>query len=231
MIDKKKFAIWGDSVLKGIILNKQGRYEVFAENCAREIERKHGLKIENRARFGCTITKGMKQLERALAGGLDCDCVLLEYGGNDCDFDWKAVSDNPEQEHQPRTRLEDFIRVYEEMILLLKKHAITPIIVSLPPINGRRYLDYLAANGLSRENLLRFLGEDSMIYRFQESYSLAVTSLAHRLGCIYAPVREAFLKQKNQPDYVCEDGIHPNENGHKLMLSVFESMALVGAIV
>lgn len=45
MIDKMKIAIWGDSVLKGIILNKQGRYEVLPENCAREIERKHGLRI------------------------------------------------------------------------------------------------------------------------------------------------------------------------------------------
>ena len=231
MIDKMKKAIWGDSDLKGIILNKQGRYEVFPENCARELERKHGLKIENRSRFGCTITKGMHQLERALANGLDCDYVLLEYGGNDCDFDWKAVSDDPTQPHQPRTRLEDFVKIYEDMIQLLKKHAITPIMVSLPPISGRKYLDYLVSNGLSRENLLHFLGEDSMIYRFQESYSLAVTTLAHRLGCVYAPVREAFLKQKNQPDYICEDGIHPNEKGHRLMQTVFESMAFEAALV
>lgn len=231
MIDNMKIAIWGDSVLKGIILNKQGRYEVLPENCAQEIERKHGLRIENKARFGCTITKGMRQLERAIACGLDCDYVLLEYGGNDCDFDWKAVSDDPTKPHQPRTRLEDFIKIYEDMVLLLKKHAITPIVVSLPPISGRKYLDYLVSNGLSRENLLHFLGEESMIYRFHESYSLAVTGLAHRLSCPYAPVREAFLREWNQPDYICEDGIHPNERGHRLMQAVFESMALEAALV
>jgi len=70
-----------------------------------------------------------------------------------------------------------------------------------------------------------------MIYRFHESYSLAVTGLAHRLNCPYAPVREAFLREWNQPDYICEDGIHPNERGHRLMQAVFESMALEAALV
>ena len=231
MIDKKKFAILGDSVLKGIVLNKQGKYEIFQENCVKEIERKHGLRIENKARFGCTIAKGMKQLERSLASGLDCDYVLLEYGGNDCDFDWKAVSDDPSLPHQPRTRLDEFIKTYENMITLLKEYAIIPIVVSLPPINGRKYLDYLVANGLTRENLISFLGEDSMIYRFHESYSLAVTGLAHRMNCIYAPVRETFLREWNQPSFICDDGIHPNEKGHTLMLSVFENMAYKAALV
>ena len=53
-----------------------------------------------------TAREGLEELEKLT--GLDADAVVVEYGGNDCSPDWKAVSEDPETLHPPRTTLADF---------------------------------------------------------------------------------------------------------------------------
>jgi lysophospholipase L1-like esterase len=223
---KAQISVLGDSVLKGIILNQRGRYEILPSNCAAEMNKKSNIIINNKSRFGCTITKGWQMLQKTLDSGITYDYIVLEFGGNDCDFKWNEVSDNPSIEHKPRTSLTEFIATYRLMIETLLKHKIKPVLVSLPPVNGQRYLDYLVSQGLNRENLLYFLHEPETIYRYHEAYSLSVTRLAGEYNCAYAPVREEFLAKWNQPDFLCADGIHPNESGHRLMQNVFENMSM-----
>jgi acyl-CoA thioesterase-1 len=228
MIDlNRKIGIWGDSVLKGVIFDEvKGVYELLAENCAAQISRILSTPILNKARFGCTIDNGFSHLERSIRNGLDCDLVLLEFGGNDCDFDWPAVSADPQLPHLPHTELGHFRQMLHEMITLLRQNQIEPLLMSLPPIVGERYFDFLVSKGLDRANLLHFLGDPHQIYRFHESYSLAVTQVAAMNRCLYAPVRETFLATRNSPDLICADGIHPNERGHLLMQQVFTAMAV-----
>jgi acyl-CoA thioesterase I len=223
----KKVGVWGDSILKGVVFDEiRGSYQLLADSCADLVSRKLGLDILNKSRFGCTIDKGIAHLEKALENNLDCDYILLEYGGNDCDFDWPAVAAHPDHLHQPRTPLAKFCQQFQYIIDLLRSHHIEPVLMSLPPISGEGYLSFLVKKGLSRQALLHFLGDTQQIYRFQESYSLAVTGLALRNKCFYAPVREAFLAEKDCPALICADGIHPNEKGHRLMQQVFTQMAL-----
>lgn len=224
---KRTVAIWGDSILKGVIFDEtRGAYELLADNCATLVSRGLGMTIINKSRFGCTIEKGYAPLEKNLQSGLACDAVLLEYGGNDCDFDWADVSADPDKPHQPHTEIARFRHVLQQMIDLLRANRIEPLLMSLPPIVGDRYLDFLVSKGLDRQNLLRFLGDPHQIYRWHESYSMAVTQLAAQNHCLYAPVREAFLVRRGSPDLICADGLHPNEAGHLLMQTVFTEMAL-----
>lgn len=224
---QRKVAIWGDSILKGVVFDDvKGAYELLTDNCAALVSRGLGLTIINRSKFGFTIDKGFENLARTLKSGLDADTVLLEYGGNDCDFDWAAVSEDPDQPHQPHTTLPRFRQILQQMIDLLRDHQIEPILMSLPPIVGDRYLDFLVSKGLNRDNLLRFLGDAHQIYRWHESYSLAVTQMAAANKCIYVPVRETFLTLRNSPDLICADGLHPNDRGHRLMQEVFTKLAL-----
>lgn len=221
-----QIGIWGDSVLKGIVFNdSNGRYEILADHCANRLQDHLGISILNRSRFGCTITKGRLMLEKALADGLDCDMVMLEYGGNDCDFNWQEVSDAPEKIHKPRTERSDFVRQYRDMIEMLTHHGIKPLLMSLPPIDAQRYLDHLVAKGLNRDHLLAFLHDTQQIYRYHESYSLAITQLARETGCLYVPVRESLLASEDYLSLLCMDGIHPNEQGHRKMEQVFMKMA------
>ncbi len=226
MLDlQRTIGVWGDSVLKGVVLDASGQsYEVLADNCAHHMVDRHGLTILNQSKFGSTIEKGQRQLERALASGLDCSAVLLEYGGNDCDFNWPAVAARPDYPHQPRTPLGQFRTILLQMIGQLRQHQITPLLMSLPPISGRGYLDFLVSKGLSREQLMRFLGDEQQIYRFHESYSLAISRIAAETGALYIPIREAFLARMDSPSLLCADGIHPNRRGHELMEQTFAEL-------
>ena len=116
-----KIQIYGDSILKGIELDYTEKYIVPKESGWQYLEEEYPLAIVNRAKFGCTITKGLDQLSKALSKGLTCDAVVLEYGGNDCDYHWPDISANPHGEHLPNTPLPLFISSCREMIHLLKK--------------------------------------------------------------------------------------------------------------
>lgn len=224
---RKTIAVWGDSVLKGVIFDDiRGTYQLLADNVGSLITQTLGLKIQNRSRFGSTVDKGRQTLEQSLERGLACEYVLLEYGGNDCDFDWAAVSDDPSGPHVPRTPLSLFKQQMQEMIDLIKARQIKPILMSLPPINAERYLDFIVSKGPLRDRVMQFLGDCQQIYRFHEMYSLAVTGLALSNQCIYIPMRESFLAEPDSPSLLCLDGIHPNERGHQLMQRVFTEMAM-----
>jgi len=217
--------VCGDSVLKGVVLNEtNGRYQALTNNCASMLQKCLDISIINKSHFGHTIDKGSRLLYRDLAQGLKSDVIVLEYGGNDSDFNWKDVSDAPELDHSPRTPLDNFTRMLSDMIQAVRKHGIEPILMSLPPVDGVRYLQYLTNKGMIKENLLKFLGDAHSISRFQESYSLAITRLAQEFQCIYVPVREAFLSDFRYRQLMCSDGIHPNQNGHLLMKKVFLDM-------
>ncbi len=220
---QKTIGLWGDSILKGVILSeKDGSYQVLSDGLAQQLVSRLGLTVLNKSRLGCTIEKGQQLLTRSLANGTDCSAILLEYGGNDSDFDWPAVAAAPDYDHQPKTPLNIFRATLCQMITQLHQHHITPILMSLPPINGTRYLDYLVQyKGLSRENLLKFVVEETSIYRFHESYSLAITQIANETRSIYIPMREAFLLKRDTAALLCADGIHPNRLGHELMRQVF----------
>jgi acyl-CoA thioesterase I len=223
----KKIGVWGDSILKGVVFDEiRGSYQLLDDSCANLVSRNLGLDILNKSRFGCTIDKGIAHLEKALENKMDCDYILLEYGGNDCDFDWPAVAAQPGLPHLPRTPLKLFNEKLQYVVDLVRRSRIEPVLMSLPPISGEGYLEFLVRKGLDRGALLRFLGDAQQIYRFQESYSLSITRLASHCQCLYAPVREAFLAHRNCPSLICADGIHPNEAGHRVMQHVFTRMAL-----
>jgi len=223
----RTIGIWGDSILKGVVFDDlKASYSLLKENCVQIAARALGLTVVNRSRFGSTVDKGRQLLEKALEDGLDCDAVLLEYGGNDCDFDWAAVSADPAGIHEPKTPMPAFERGLGDMVDMLRARDIQPVLMSLPPIDGDRYLEFLIERGrLDRTNMMRFLGSSQRIYQYQEAYSLAVTRLAHERKCMYIPVREEYLLRRSSEDLLCSDGIHPNEKGHALIQEILTKSA------
>ena len=214
----EKIQIYGDSIMRGILLDKEKcKYYSMPEDDLSEIRDAYSLQIVNKSRFGCTVEKGYKLLQNAIDKGLDCDMIFLEYGGNDCNFNWNEVSENPEKEHKPFTPIDLFENLYRKIIVNLKGLGITPIIMSLPPIDAEKYFNWIS-QGLCKENILSWLGDVQMIYRFQELYSSKVTQLAYETNSPYIDIRSAFLDKHNYKKLLCDDGIHPNEAGHKLSL-------------
>lgn len=90
MVDMKKIAIWGDSVLKGVVLEEgKDRYSLLKDSSIELIKREYNLMIKNNSKFGLTVTKAMRLMDKSLSKGDHPNYVLVELGGNDCDYNWK----------------------------------------------------------------------------------------------------------------------------------------------
>ncbi len=219
--------IWGDSVMKGVIYDEaRARYTLLEGCSAKEASKTLGLTVQNRARMGCTVTKGLQLLKKDLGTVAPSDVALLEFGGNDCDFDWAQVAADPAAEHQPKTPLALFTTQLTEMVKATRQRGMTPVLMTLPPIHAERYFRFFTRNGLNGDAILRWLGDVQHIYRWHERYSAAVTRVAQECDCPLADVRDAFLAQRRYGDLLCADGIHPNAKGHRVMQEVLEKFGL-----
>lgn len=210
--------VWGDSVARGVVFDeKRGRYSIAPCTAAELVSKELGIEVTNRSRMGMTTMQGMSMMEKDIARGVHADAAVLEFGGNDCDFDWKAISESPDQTHLPKTPAEQYEQNMKHMIARVKENGMEPILVNLPPINAERYFHFLSKGGLSQSNILKWLGDTFQIYRYQEKYSMIVARIARECGCRLLDIRSAFLDLWNCPSLVCRDGIHPTAEGQVLI--------------
>ena len=89
----------------------------------------------------------------------------MKFGGNDCGYNWREISENPDKEHYSKSSITEFIEIYSYLIDEFKKIGKEPVLLSLPPID----------------------------------------------------ITSKFLEIKNYSNLLCDDGIHPNEKGHKII--------------
>lgn len=219
MIDKK-ITVWGDSILKGVVLDEQdGKYKVLKSSSMNSFAEITGCEVKNNAYFGMTSTKALNRIKASISKqmfGKD-DIVIIEFGGNDCDFNWSEVANAPEEDHQPKTTIQSFKSSLMGIIDTFKEKGISPILMNLPPLEAERYFNWIS-KGLNKDNILEWLGDVAKIYRWQEAYSSAVEWVARQSNCKLINVRESFLVSSNYSSQFCADGIHPNEIGHKRIL-------------
>jgi len=208
-----KFYVYGDSLLKATVPDEQFRYHFHAAELLESYPA--AQQVVNRAKMGATVRKGLQLVQHDLQRGQQARAALVGYGGNDSDFDWQAVSDDPEGEHHPRTELPEFRRLLTETVNLLRQGGIQPLLMTLPPIDAGRYLDFVCRGGADKSRILRWLGDCQMIYRYQELYSDTVAQVAAEQSVPLIPVRRAFLWDQNYCRMISPDGIHLNMTGYR----------------
>lgn len=215
--------IYGDSIMKGTILDTGYRYHVIMNEYLVKLYDRFGIEAENRARFGITVQRGHSILLRDIDEGLDCELALVEFGGNDSDFKWNEISMEPDKEHLPLTSMADFKQNIASMTEELRAQGVQPIMMTLPPIEPNRYLDFVSRNGNSRENILKWLGYVEKIYETHKSYSDAVAEIAQERMVPLVDVRSAFPSGDALGEYMCIDGVHPDKKGYQLIADSFAS--------
>lgn len=215
--------LFGDSILARIVLDvSSGRYRKLEPLNSLENE-KMALDLDNCSHFGYTIGKAEKLIERQLKKGLSCQAMLLEYGGNDCNYDWKEIGLDPEADHQPNTPLDEFRQTYRRIIATLKRNGILPIAMNLPPIDADTFFDTWIKPDPNAELIHQWLGDKQHIYRWHELYSRTVEEIAREDDILLIDVRSAFLARKDFPELICSDGMHPTEKGHSLIIQSVRS--------
>ena len=212
-----KVTVYGDSVLKGVLL-EGGKYVINRDWEQRLGEIFH-LTIRNCARFGCTIRKMLPLIRRdSSAEAPEEELAVLELGGNDCDFDWEAISGDPDEHYECRTPPKEFLSRYREAVDLIRQSGRTPVLMTLTPVHSQRYLRYICRNGLSMQNILAWLGKVEMIAQWQTRYSRMVEQVAREKNALLIDIRRAFPPDPHALEpYLCEDGIHPSRLGQKLI--------------
>lgn len=207
-----KLWIFGDSILKGVTMDASGRY-VLCQSRNFDTLVEAGVEVCNRSKMGATVDKGAQIVEKS--EGVD-GLVLLEYGGNDCDYDWESIAQNPQGEHAPKLSLSSYKEIYRKLIRSLKQAGRQVMLCALPPIDAVKYFAHITKDRAA-ENILKWLGDVSMLSRWQEIYSAAVRELALEEGCPLVDLRTPFLESHRFEELLSADGIHPTQAGHDLI--------------
>jgi acyl-CoA thioesterase I len=219
LIDKRyNFLVSGDSISRGIIYDEgKGKYAVLDSSYVALVQQKLKGIVLNASRFGNTLIRGINRLGKEIAKGQP-DIVLIEYGGNDCDFAWNEIAANPEIAHAPQTDLSLFEDTLTEAVASLKGKDIVPVLMTLPPLNADSYLKWVSKQDAQAEsNILKWLGSVTKIYWWQERYSSSIITVAERTKTRWIDIRGAFLQSPDFTALICRDGIHPNKLGHELI--------------
>jgi lysophospholipase L1-like esterase len=221
MKESYNLVVFGDSIAKGVVYdNERSRYASAQDCFVNLVEKSIRGTVYNAGRFGSTITRGVSKMYNDVMKKKP-DIVLIEFGGNDCDFDWEDIAHNPLIEHKPNTELTTFRDVLLNMIDTLKNSNITPVLMTLPPLDYKRYFKWITKGDESaRQQVLQWLGSEIEIYNWHKAYSEMVTEVASRTRTLLVDVRSEFLKYKDYSEFLCIDGIHPNTEGHSLIAEV-----------
>lgn len=214
--------VYGDSLLKATTPDDDFRYHFHWQELLAGRETALSA-VVNRAKMGATVQKGEALVRHDLQRGIDAKLALVGYGGNDSDFDWTAIAANPEDTHLPRTPLPQFLQTLESITQSLLAQQVQPVLMTLPPIDAERYLDFICRSGRSRENIVYWLGDVQRIYHYQEMYSAAITRCAWQHHLPLIDVRSAFLPERNLPDMIAADGIHLTMAGYERLFELLSA--------
>ena len=211
----------GDSISKGVIYNEEKkRYTPFKDGFIKGISQILQVPVHNLSKFGTTLLYG-KELLTSKFTEFNPDVVLIEYGGNDCDFKWDEIAKMPNCSHQPQTTLEKFEQTLRNMISFLRERGKTPVLMNLPPLNEDAYFNWFTQENEEKgEQILKWLRNSNRIYWWQEQYSCLIEHVCLATSTRLINVRSEFLKTDDYRKYICRDGIHPNEKGQLLIKDV-----------
>lgn len=219
MEDLLHIAVFGDSLMKGTLPDDALRYHFHTDLFEAPLAELH-VEVTNKSVFGATSRKGVTLVQRDLDRGRRYDWALVEYGGNDCNYDWEDVAAHPDQTHNPVVLADEFRANMTAIVQKLRAAGIRPIFTTLPPIDEVKYLAFIDHTGASAEGVLQWLGDVRRIYRTQERYSGLVRTIAAELGVPCVDPRERFLDGGDPRALNAADGIHLSEEGYRLFYGV-----------
>lgn len=232
-MDKKNISsvmVVGDSLSKGVVYDdEKKRYCFLKDSFVNTVSRDITCEIRNCSKFGTTIAYGEDLLKSKLEAS-EADVVLIEFGGNDCDFNWEQIALAPQNLHQPKTRLEEFTASLERIVGYIQSLGKIPLLMNLPPLNAPDYFNWFTGGDKEKQaNILKWLGDVGRIYWWHERYSSAIMRVGKKTSTQIIDVRGEFLAQEDFREFICADGIHPNAKGHKIMAAAIENFVQVHA--
>ncbi|MDY6407686.1 MAG: SGNH/GDSL hydrolase family protein, partial [Pseudomonadota bacterium] len=193
------------------------KYKILRENFVALSEQRFNVVWKNYARHGSTVIEGEKAFLSHLSQVQNSDYILFSFGGNECNYDWDKISQNPDLPHAPRLTLSQFHDRYVHLIQLAQKRGKTPILFSLPPLHAESFVRSISL-GRNQNSIMKFMKNDvHLSYRWHNMYNLEIFKIARERDIPVIDISTCFLSQLDYSSYLCDDGVHPNEKGHQLI--------------
>ena len=226
---KTKIIALGDSIIKGVVLNIESNgklhYALSDHNIVDQVAHKTNHEVVNLGKMGCTIETGEKILDRHLVGVENAEYALLCYGGNDSDYDWRAIAQSPKMEHQAKTPIAVFEKTYARIIAKVREAGLIPLVMSLPAMDAERYYLFFTSvfSEEEKRNISRWLKRGpEVIWAGHELYNDAVRRVALATDAQLVDISSVF---GDATKCLCVDGIHPNSLGQsKIATAITRAM-------
>ena len=216
--DQYTIVVYGDSISRGVVYDSERqKYSLLLESYTNLVRSHLKGVVFNAAKFGSTIIDGLQRLQNDVLIRKP-DIVLIEFGGNDCDYQWDQIAEGVSREFRPNTECSTFYDILTGLVKNLDAMKIVPVLVSLPPLDPDKYFRWISHNSeQAKSNILRFIGSISHIYAWHERYNAAILRVAEETKTRLIDIRSAFLQEDDYTKLICVDGIHPNKEGHKVI--------------
>lgn len=222
-ISKYKISVFGDSVPKGLYLDNQ-RIMRIEHNAVDVLADEYHCNIDNNSYFGQTLKRMCeKGFFDEYLKHLDGEkrYVVISLGGNDADYNWAEVAQAPYANHSPKTSLKEYADLLDRVVKTLQEKGVKVGLTSIPPIDAKRFFDNVISQKYDGGQVMKFLKNDlSNLTRHQESYNQEVLKCALRNKCTFFDYRTPLIMKNDFLDYLCEDGLHPNQLGHYFIANV-----------
>lgn len=226
-MEKLSLVVFGDSILKGVVTIPESKnlFDVTENDSLTLAQKKLGFELDNRSIYGNITSKGLVKLQKYLEKGGQADLCIIEFGSNDCDYDWNIFAPGAQLPSfdtiPPKVQMNDYLANLEAMVKLCREHKITPVIMNLIPYICDKWFKTIA-KGHDQAAILRFLdGSTETLGKNQQRYYTALMDFVSKNNIQLIDAWKLFSKLDKQEKYMCDDGIHPNEEGYKLLADLW----------
>jgi isoamyl acetate esterase len=218
-----KIICFGDSLTRGVSFLK-GRLRILKKNypaVLQELFKNNsgditGTSVEvlNKGVFNDNSDLLLSRLERDVTAE-NPDFAIIGIGGNDCNFLWEEVSQNPENEHIASVPLDRYADNLRSMIKKVKNSGITPVLLTLPPLDPVRYYENISSRFSSQ--ISGWICRVGGIEHWHGKYNKSLNKIADELNVLKIDVRSAIKQAGDLADLISADGIHLTERGYRIL--------------
>ena len=203
-----KLVVFGDSILKGVITipNSGKLFDVTDKDSLTLAQKKLGFEMDNRSIYGNITSKGLVKLQKFFDKGESADFCIIEFGSNDCDYDWGTLVQ--------KVPLAEYLDNLAAMVKLCREHKVTPLMMGLIPYVCDDWFKTII-KGHDEAAILNFLGgRAETLGKNQLIYKNAQADFVQKNNVQFLDPWNIFEGHK---ELMCYDGIHPNEKGYELL--------------
>jgi lysophospholipase L1-like esterase len=214
-----KIVCFGDSVTRGVTF-VGGRLRILKSNYPsllhKALSRFGQAEVINKGIFNDNSDLLVQRLDEDVIH-LNPDYVLVEVGGNDCNFKWSEVAKSPYEQHDPIVPFSRYLDNLRDLVLSIRDANAIPILLNLLPLDPVRY--YRQLSNIHGPEIAHWIARCGGIEHWHAMYNRGVSSIANALSVGLMDVRTAFKRAADLSILISDDGIHPTEQGYQVMTS------------